>query len=441
MLTLPQQREAPRLVVAINTSPTRIGVCRQLADEDRVLDVLDTISDRLKAGLDGAWLGPDAGRGVPLDPSDTEERWARTVTEMTLGSMYGGCAPSYGIKDVDFYAKMATNGSPYPITLACQQMTTVGLISRGFDKSHFGDGANAGGTWGIPLFNGGGGTWFKEDLRQIDSAVKKSPPVGVGTIYEFYGPAGANSGNAHIGFILRVHRVMDGKAWNAVQFMDTGAMNIANRGIAPQTLMSTYKNYDDPWADPINGPAGAISTYGMGVLPASPGLSGALDRMVTLWPMGFARLVLVSQADKKTVVYATPLLPMHDGSDPKLNFSMARLAWSLRGSGHPDFVQAEWHIHIPVGTLAQSVFNAARGKTLLDFASDVGVGPDQPIGQAAMVRHSTHRASGPGMPSGTIKIDDSVFRNAPDKLPWGKRSGTLLPPLTSVPQYLRGGET
>jgi hypothetical protein len=415
----------------------------------------------LEAGLDKVWPGP---------PVDAEEAWARTVTEMLLGTVYGGAGSTYsakkfGVTDATFYDAMTAKKppdakgavaddpdrfpGPYPITVACQQSCTVALIGRGFDRSHFGAGMNAGKSEDLPIWKMTGAQWFKrDDVKDVRIVSKLSPPVGPGSLFQFYIDGAANTGPAHIGWIARVQRVADGKPQNVMQFFDTGAMNCSGRTNTPKAVLQGYENYDDPWVTTIfTGPVVAKGTTsynnsGFGVLPPSPGLAAATDRMKRLWPLGFARLVIKRLSDQH-VLYATPLLPMHHAGDTN-NFSPARLMWALRGIPHPDVLTAEWRLYIPRGELAGEAFKGPRGKTLRDYAKFIKdktgalVPLDQPITDTenVMIAHSAHRVSSDGTVTAEL-----LYKKAPtDTLAWGVRSGEAMPSLGDVPIYLRGGE-
>ena len=194
-----------------------------------------------------------------------EERWASVVTEMLMGVLYSSPGQAYQNdynQDHLFFEKMApatfpSEGVPYPLTAACQQLCTIALISRGYTAAHFGQGVNAGGSSGLPLFQLGGGRWVNNGAwLNPDEALKQSAPDGVaaGSLYEWTLRPGPTR-RALTSPSSSAHRPGAGQgSWNGIQFFDTGGVAIPNRASGVTVRTDGKGNYDNPWAvQPFSG--------------------------------------------------------------------------------------------------------------------------------------------------------------------------------------------
>jgi hypothetical protein len=140
--------------------------------------LLKHIHQRLQIGLDEAWFSKygydppqvprkdgktDEEYGKDLKKAwektfgliklwqEPEEAWARMLAEMFVYVPYGGSAQAtFGnARDIDVYAKWP---SVYPLHVACQHLSTVAVLSRGFEPSRVGTGLEAGPNAGVPIF-------------------------------------------------------------------------------------------------------------------------------------------------------------------------------------------------------------------------------------------------------------------------------------------------
>lgn len=448
-------RRSPRLIVALNS--TVVGTPVFSGDfaspgPAEIETILNWIWNRLQRGLEPAWWGLDGSRGLPAEEfglSPDEERWARTVTEMMACVAYGGPAQSFhkfkgGVADDEsIYDKMLSEDPAYPIIAACQQLSTIGLVTRGFTKEHFGPGLNAGdGTSGQKVFDKG--HRWRADGQSASVAMNGSPPVAPGSCYLFY--TVSSQGGAHIAFVLRVrgkNSPTDPKGWDAIQLFDTGAMqvNVAVRYLnVPEGFPFGAGNFDDPWGFLIPGPKN--ETYrGVGVPIAPPDLAAAVAKYRTAWPLGFVRLVLRLRAAQPGTppLYATPLLRMHT-DPPDQNYTPARLLWALREMPGKESIEAVWQVSIPDGALAQAMLDGGRGATISVLLENAGldVPLDQPIGHQIADRKRQQPWNGiTSLLDLAVKTDGKVrwsrVRDRPETLPWSLPSGTVTP--TNVPPY------
>jgi hypothetical protein len=224
-----------------------------------------------------------------------------------------------------------------------------------------------------------------------------------------------NQGAAHIGFAVRVR---NGKA----QFVDTGGLNAPGRDTPEtQTLFPKNRNgmhggtMDDTLgvncrslASPFRG----VGTFGT----LKPENASRLVKHVNTVlkrarPMGITRLYLLQPGtvavsrgsngrfppvELGQVFYASPAKPMYDsdttpdpdrsGADPQArNYSLVRLAWSLRGL--PDDVQAVWVVYLPLAQLVDKMM--AGGRTNVLAGSD-----DSILGQTKVIRGCVSRPGG-----------------------------------------------
>ena len=109
-----EQARAPRLILALNSTPVRQTNDSVGTDKWAVEGLLKYIWQRLREtsppGLQDSWLGQDGWRGtLPEDSSSgltqaqqVEERWANVVTEMLMGVLYSSPGQAY----MDDYKKV-----------------------------------------------------------------------------------------------------------------------------------------------------------------------------------------------------------------------------------------------------------------------------------------------------------------------------------------------
>ncbi len=464
-------RKVPRLVVAINEALVAAdnadenGVAYD--DKTAILKILNHVASRLSAAsLNVAWMTTDGLRtrdGNGVVPNDSEELWARTVTELLLCLPYVLPSTAYSsgtnFSDGTFYAKMYDDGGSYPIVVECQHSCTFALITRGCDLEDFRtkvqggfmpDGASAGESRGLPVFKGRSGpnpkpsgSWVNRssDLDATNS-LDASPAMSPGTLVEFNTPP-ANSTGSHIAFVLRTH-----KNPHLVQFYDTGGVWIDGDVMGETRRMVDVTavdggTFDNPYCQKYTG---AAAYSGMGVLP-SRDLGTGIDRAQRLFPLGIARLILTRRADGK-VLYATPLLRMH-WKGLCDNFAIARYMWSLRSTPCFARIEARWEISVPRGSQVSALF-ARAPEELASFAGRTGFPTllARPITDLQMLEHSNITVDAN---NGKVFIQKRMkalpspgeFHTRTSNDPWGLRvyeSDQTVPALGDVPDYLRGGQ-
>jgi hypothetical protein len=206
-----------------------------------------------------------------------------------------------------------------------------------------------------------------------------------------------NTGNAHVGFVLRTDPRLQ-----VFQTFDTGGLGVPGRsaGVTVFPAGSGFHsgNFDDPAGVSIKG---GDPFRGMGNLPAPtvPSAQALETRVKTVLrnalPLGFARFVLISRGAqpsnvefkpgnarqlilKNRLLYASPLLRMN-GQAADQNYAISRYLWSLRDFPARANVEAWWFLYIPQGELAVATLASTRTDTVFM------------IGQAAFQKMSPKR--------------------------------------------------
>jgi hypothetical protein len=188
-----------------------------------------------------------------------------------------------------------------------------------------------------------------------------------------------NTEGAHIGFIIRSERPSSDV--RRFQFFDTGGMGSPLRAVVPITnFVGTGGNIEDTWISGTKGGHdpwhGATTLRGLGLMPprTAAQLDAAAAHTRKARPIGFARLFVVKRGmslnkdgfgkwidelKQKWLVYGSPLLRMwDDGAND--NFTIARLAWSMRELPGAAELQALWLIWAPRKELASAVIDGPR---------------------------------------------------------------------------------
>jgi hypothetical protein len=331
--------------------------------------------------------------------NDPEEQWARVITEMFLCVCYGGTGGSYlefSKKDAETAKKNLTifhafvERDVYPLIVACQHASEIGVLSRGFGLEDKVNGVlNAGADIqpGMTNLLPEKGTSIEAGnvgrLLKVEQAIKEG--IGPGGVFVYNGEQGANSGAAHIAFVLRVH-----KDKRMLQFFDTGGMNTGTfadlhangrpllfRSIPPQQsdegVPDSFHWADYQWGAMVKGSFKGVFV-GVGICPvqSAEDLSVAVAKLRKKRPLGFARLV-ISQKEASddeplklsNILYASPLLLMYT-EEEEMNFSVARYLWSLRGIGGGK-IRAWWYIDTPFKLLAEAMLSSNRKDSMGDL--------------------------------------------------------------------------
>jgi Raf kinase inhibitor-like YbhB/YbcL family protein len=321
--------------------------------------VLKHIWKRLNDGPDGAWLGDDAYGSIdrlnsPNPDVVMEERWARSITRILVLTSYSAPFSAYKLSNSDglILAKAQDETDPgYPITFACEQLSSMGAISRGYRypqvKEKRSDGypelTNLIGFAVNTAKNGvstleGKDTWISKPPESADELINNNH-IGPCSIF-------ARGNNLHVAFLLRVSN--DKKQF---QFFDTGGM-ATHPAPEPGQHNSDYK-----WSDRM------ACKFEVGTLEKKPA-EKALSLIQKARPLGFARLIITRN---KKVLFATPLLRMHC-NQKDLNFPLAAYLWSLRQIPYKGSIQASWAFYIPLSDLAfQMIAPNSREKTVREL--------------------------------------------------------------------------
>jgi hypothetical protein len=328
----------PSLAVAINgLTPVAYPWQIDSINYQSVQEILRFVNGNLAGGLRWAWDNPD-GSGNITAPDSLDEQWARLITEMLLFIPYQG-PNNYGFvvgrAEKVFYGKMVDINDPaYPIVACCQQLATMGGITRGFSGLAEHDiGAtsadNVETVGGKVIPKGQAQLGPERDtsnmpLSKLARALSNNAGPDPDTPMELTpGSCYVRTGFDHVAFLLRVDSEK-----RLIQFFDTGAMtDKVPQKPWPRALfdMATWPaNYDYNWQPDVY-----QGLKHWGFLPRDEQkLKEAIDRIRTARPIGLARLVLRDRKSGK-LVFATPLLLMH-GPELKMNFSIARFMWALR---------------------------------------------------------------------------------------------------------------
>lgn len=344
----------PSLAVAINAPAPRESASIDAIDREHVEPVLQQIYDNLAAGLDAVWNTPE-GKGNIDKPDSLDEQWSRLIDEKLLFLPYQG-PNNYGYQTGDaekvFWKKVIDPVDPaYPIVACCQQLATMGGLTRGFDGLAEND---IGATSAENVEKVGGRVIEKGDAKlgpEFDSAKlpltklaralsnQVGPDPGV-NLELTPGSCYVRTGFDHVAFFLRV----DGPK-KLVQFFDTGAMT--NK--VPQTpwpkalddLQNWTGLYDYHWQPDV-----FQGLKHWGFLPRDDAkLAQGVERLKKTRPLGFARLVLRERSSKK-LIFCTPLLLMY-AQEPEMNFSIARYLFALHGMTGREKIEGLVLIYIP----------------------------------------------------------------------------------------------
>jgi len=348
-----------KLVVEAEADPgKRITLRDEASFGDDLKTLLGHIKSRLEAGLIEAWASFPHGyasiepaqlqkqfesvaKGGVATPTEVkkiwdelldelryfntpEEKWARAFIELFVFTMYGDpgiiYAPQGGI------ARLFTEfPRVFPVAVACQQLSSYCILSRGFGPSDIGAGCGCtAGTVNLPCFKT---NQLSPKLKGVEkqtaapsfanTAALASMKMGPGSVVVFNpgGPdyTGQDKGAiTHVGSVLRV-------SGQGFQFVDTGVL-VGNADDATGeggTSDHSFLTGVLPHAD---------TCVGAGVLKDAPrDLAEMAEAMAAARPLGVVRLAVVDVSDSAAPVirYVSKLLHMR--------YPLSRLMWSLRG--------------------------------------------------------------------------------------------------------------
>lgn len=392
-LHIPEEK-APRLIRSLNSAVVRKSPPQGAPDAATVRQILRHIWHRLRRPMvENAWLGKDGnGYGSRFFhltyKEESEELWARRLSEMMTFAVYSGIKEGYGgsVELSEFYDRMKFGrelGDPaFSLVLACQDLATMAVVTRGFDAN-----LNAGWDSSVTVQKDMDGLWLLG--RDEPKTVMEQADLQPGSFFLFClnePPGDKNQTGDHIAPILRV---LNTESKKYIQFFDTGSLEKIRDKEAdrPFIVPNSPDQYEDPWwKDRVKGIN--YGFFGCGVAPAksSEDLKKGFQLMEEAVPLGMARLVLLDNtapldADPSKpdyvhpIIYATPLLDMHTGTmypefKPFQNFSIARYLWSLRELPGRDAITAVWLIDIPQRSLAREYMDegALRTTSLVQLA-------------------------------------------------------------------------
>lgn len=203
-----------------------------------------------------------------------------------------------------------------------------------------------------------------------------------------------NTAGAHMAYVLRSDNRLQ-----LFQMLDTGGINVPNRGqnvVAVPPVQGFHGGiFDDPSTNRVNpgtAPKGHDPFRGVGVIEAiTPEQADDLLKHVQnvlqkARPMGLCRLVLLRRDIKVTfancarfkepgqgyLLYASPALPMYDGTIDTQTFPISRCLWALREFPDNANVEAMWLFYVPQGPLGRAMIDAPRGARVTALANAAG---------------------------------------------------------------------
>lgn len=403
----------PEFLVSLNSCKPTLSrsLSSSLGRAQAVQAILEQIVARLDGTLDDVWNGPDGSdphwaprAGMSPDEAqvvEADEAWARWCTELMLCTGYGSTKEydASTFKDKRFFDSFWSDNPVVPVKMACQQLCTYALYSRGFSQSEVS--SKNGSIVGVS--SGPSGyllkqcfeTWttspFEATVAGSQGAMARHPQLGPGSVFTFHPGGSGQATGSHAAFVLRVLRRPADPNGLAVQLLDTGA--VRNNG---STTRSPRRHVEKPWAahawtggnydnglfDGVLGvqtgnPSRPVPFAGLGVAkhrdPKS--ILQGVERARRARPLGMARLVLLHRQESVTpqrpvvlseVAYIGPRVWMHDTSSDR-NYFVSRLLWSLRElPGFSDW-QGVWVVEHPQFDLAEAAIKADRSKTLREL--------------------------------------------------------------------------
>jgi hypothetical protein len=342
--------------------------------------LLDHMHDRLKIGLDEAWLSPSGYDYADQDLKSThstldgtawldepDEKWARAFCEKFVFAMYSGVGQAYGYlqDDIPVFNMFKDKGA-LPIAVACQHLSSYAVLTRGIPLSELRAGVIvgcgcSGATVDYPAFkkvafkkqkvSPAADLTIEEKNKEYKrmgearmnlgvpdwSTAEKLVSLGVtpGSIIVYnaggieYGgqdikfPPGGSTVAAHTATILRV----SGKK---VQFIDTG---VVTGGAAGEGGTS-----DHGFLEGDRSVASAESLVAVGVVRDSKDqMEEFTKRTVEAHMLGVVRLVIVRTGSDE-LAFVSKLLPM--------KWPLSRLIWSLRNLP-VDGLTVGWLVYLP----------------------------------------------------------------------------------------------
>lgn len=376
---------APSLALAINSTAVRDTATDSSYDgldfanpgTAEIEAITRYVWRRLERGIGPAWFGPNgqeerfgftalnetiAEVGFATD-AGVEEAWAQLVSEKLTYNPYAGPGLTHlgdPAADADIFAKVNDPEDPvHPLVHACQHLCTLAGIFRGFGFTGTGFDAS---TVSAGVMKALGGTWVPTDPTTEEADPTLQIPVanaidlglqpGDSFLWSRKQTPQKIQGD-HIAFFIRIHPDK-----RRAQFFDTGGAGvIAEVG----TVSGASKNFEYPWSFKIWGPSTqdpddpskrvSVPFRGVGLFRQTPSLPKQLDRLRAMRPLGLARLVVRKRAsplNAEGLVFVSPMLRMHT-ADRAMNFSLARLAWSLRMMPGYQHLEGQWLIYNPVG--------------------------------------------------------------------------------------------
>lgn len=412
----------------LDKSGEKVSLQKDFATQLKSL--LEHIEERLNGGLDEAWISPS---GYALDNAKTldrdtlggllfyntpEEKWARAFSELFVFAMYGGAGGAYSLSggDKEIYEAFPRIA---PLAAACQHLSTICVLSRGFPLSgmqKFTDKAKTK-PWATGCGCTGGtvdyDVWAKGEkfangtkYTTIESYLTLNPTPGSVVVFN---PGGPNyndqdkSSPGHPTHIASVLRVSGAR----VQFIDTGVV-----------IGSDEKKGEGGTADHsfLNGPdsiPGSAELIGVAVLPDASGVAEWAEKMAKTRPLGYLRLAIVDTTLGNKVRFVSKLLVMRH--------PISRLIWSLRGLPIEN-LSVFWMVYVPKFSWSSNLIaDGAEGKPISELLKGTGS------------LHPTHVLR--GEPDGTVRVFRRKTATGEDGFMEGLKGGTPKPPTPEM-----GGE-
>lgn len=358
-LTEEEQLVSDAALLAADTDAAKVGL------------VLIALFRGLQRGLGYLWKrgGPQCCHtdGTPLrdvpvsalnSPSAIEESWAQHFTELVLGAPYAGGGMTMGApeaenlgsgvdsghkRDAWVFQQYARSDTPlYPQMFACQQLATMGLLSRGYDSlasnpldSH---GAHVGELPGKVLWSNNGANklsgdnWMSGQSISGEQAFDKEL-LAPGTCFYYYRES---THFPHVAVLLR-----GVKTSKEFQLIDTGGW-IANDG----AFLGVNSGLAFDTKTVANLVPSSAKVTGILVPPKGQDLKAAIEKIRGAHPMGALQVVIARGASVSagSILWASKLLPMSQGAH---RFPISRLMASLRGLPFLDELTVIWRVYVP----------------------------------------------------------------------------------------------
>lgn len=216
----------------------------------------------------------------------------------------------------------------------------------------------------------------RDPMGAARASHETAPPTGFEPVVNIAGVHGAKLkihvqlDGSHVAMVLRRYRLANGQV--AVQLLDTSPHPRGDARNAPgEQLGVDYALIANATQSGIYGGEGHASVarksqggfVGMGTLPPLRHASTMFDLLERTRPVGLARLVVARRKSGPSlmlddVLYVSKMIPIWSPKQANRNYTLSRLAWSLRNTPWRRQLQAYWIVYSPAGALADVMWEA-----------------------------------------------------------------------------------